>query len=90
MVEQPNQQEDESKYWVFSPGCLLVVLPVIYVLSSGPVMAIAFWLREYTGWDGFYVVMIIYYPILMLGHGNPVDVYIDWWVADVFNTVGPG
>jgi hypothetical protein len=49
-----------------------------YVPSSGPVLAIAFWLRAATGWDGFYSVMFLYYPLLVLGHGNPIDAYIEW------------
>ena len=69
---------------------LLTICPILYVLSSGPVLATTFWLREATGWDGFYSAMIIYYPLLAMGHNNPVDAYIEWWVADVFGTVGPG
>jgi|GEM_PF-5245730 hypothetical protein len=69
---------------------ILLALPVIYVLSSGPVLGLAFLLRESTGWDGWYSAMFIYYPILALGHGNPLDTYIEWWVVSVFNTVGPG
>jgi hypothetical protein len=63
---------------------------VIYVLSSGPVLGIAFYLREATNRDGFYAVMWLYYPLLMLEHGNPIDSYIEWWVVSVFHTVGPG
>lgn len=61
-----------------------------YVLSSGPVLAIGFRLREATGWDGFYVVMLLYYPLLAFGRDNPISTYIEWWVVDVFDTVGPG
>ncbi len=71
--------------WMF----LLLTIPVVYVLSSGPVLAAAFWLREATGWDGFYLVMFVYFPLLMMGHGNPIDAYIEWWV-ELFGTVGPG
>ena len=67
----------------------LVVLPLAYVLSSGPVLALAFWLREATGWDGFYAVGFFYSPLLAMGHDNPVDAYIEWWV-ELFGTVGPG
>ena len=63
---------------------------VLYVLSSGPVIALGFWLRETTKWDGFYAVMWIYFPLLMFGHDSlPMD-YVEWWVNDVFDTVGPG
>ena len=62
--------------------------PFLYFLSSGPVLATAFWLREATGIDGFYNVMWLYAPILMLP--RPIwDGYISWWVW-LFGTVGPG
>jgi hypothetical protein len=62
----------------------------LYVLSSGPVPGLAFRLREATGNDAFYLVMWVYYPLIAAGHGNPIDSYIEWWVVDVFHTVGPG
>jgi hypothetical protein len=68
---------------------LLLLCPFLYVLSSGPVLATAFWLREATGWNGWYSAMLLYYPLLMLGHGNWVDMYIEFWVK-LFGTVGPG
>lgn len=64
-------------------------VPFVYVLSSGPVLATAFWLREATGWDGFYSVMPVYYPLIVWGHDHPVHWYIEWWVK-LFRTVGPG
>ena len=68
---------------------IILITPVIYVLSSGPVLAAAFWLREATGWDGFYAAVFFYLPLLFLGHDNPIAAYIEWWV-DLFDTVGPG
>jgi hypothetical protein len=62
----------------------------MYVLSSGPVMGLAFRLREATGWDWLYAVMWLYYPIFLLGHNHPLSKYIEWWVVSVFKTVGPG
>jgi hypothetical protein len=62
---------------------------VLYVLSIGPVLAIAFWLREATGWSGFYAVMFLYYPLLAPGRFEPLDAYIEWWV-ELLGTVGPG
>ena len=67
----------------------IIACPVAYLLSSGPDLATGFWLRETTGWDGFYAVMYVYFPIPLMGHGNPIDAYIDWWISDVFGTVGP-
>lgn len=69
---------------------ILAVVTIGYVLSSGPVLAICFMLREATGWDGFYAAIWLYYPILVWGHTWPLSNYIEWWVVDVFNTVGPG
>ena len=71
-------------------GMSVIYLSLLYVLSSGPVLAIAFRLREATGWDGFYGAMLVYYPLLALGHDSPMMAYIEWWVVDVFHTVGPG
>lgn len=67
----------------------IVLLLLIYVASSGPVLAASFWLREATGWDGWYATMYLYFPLLFLGHDNPIDAYIEWWVR-MFQTVGPG
>ena len=76
-------------------GCLplplaaIVICLALYVPSCGPVLATAFWLREATGWDGFYAVMWLYYPLLAWGHGGLLGDYIEWWVK-LFGTVGPG
>ena len=70
-------------------GAIVLLAVAAYVLSSGPVLAIAFWLREATGWDGFYAVIWIYYPLIALGHDNPIDAHVEWWVR-ALDTVGPG
>ena len=59
--------------WAF----ILVAIPIVYVLSSGPVLASAFWLREATGWDAFYAVMYLYIPLFYLGHDSPIGAYIE-------------
>jgi len=83
--------KNESKHSTRFTRWMIAILacPIAYVLSSGPVLAIAFWLREATGWDGFYLVMFVYYPLFMMGHANPVGAYIEWWV-ELLGTVGPG
>jgi hypothetical protein len=64
---------------------------VLYVLSSGPMLGMAFWLRERTGLDQFYAVMWLYFPLLKFQPvRGVVGQYIEWWVVDVFRTVGPG
>jgi hypothetical protein len=60
-----------------------------YVLSSGPVLAASFWLREATNWDGFYTVMWLYYPLLVFGPDSLTSAYIEFW-DNLFGTVGPG
>jgi hypothetical protein len=67
----------------------LVLLAAGYVPSSGPVLAAAFWLREATGWDGFYGAIWLYYPLFAFGRWEPLHAYIEWWV-ELFGTVGPG
>lgn len=70
---------------------------VAYVLSSGPVLSTAFWLRERTHHDEFYLAMWLYLPLWfaaeVMGHEHPlvkiVGAYIEWWVK-LFGTVGPG
>ena len=68
---------------------VILICVIIYVLSSGPVLALGFWLREVTGWNGFYGVMWIYFPLLAPGHWQPMESYIEWWV-NLLGTVGPG
>ncbi len=68
---------------------LLVGSLVLYVLSSGPMLAIGFKLRDLTGWNGFYGVIWLYYPLLACGHWQPLDLYVSWWCR-LFNAVGPG
>jgi hypothetical protein len=83
-----NSEKERSGFtvWMLIGG---LVSLIAYVPSCGPVLAIAFWLREATGWDGFYNAMWLYYPLLIWGHGTPIDDYIEWWV-ELLGTVGPG
>ena len=71
----------------------LASAPVLYALSSGPVMAIAFSLRDTTHHDGWYAVLLAYYPLLILDEKSPagllVRVYLGWWCW-LFNTLPPG
>jgi hypothetical protein len=68
----------------------VLAAPLAYVLSSGPVLATAFWLRDATQWDGFYRVMWLYYPLLACGPlSYPVAVYLSWWCR-LFGTAPPG
>lgn len=83
---------DESKEAKRLPTAIVIVvaLPILYLLSSGPVIGLAFWLRNATGWDGFYYIVLLYYPLIRLDHLNVISQYIQWWIEDVFRTVGPG
>lgn len=86
-MDQPHAPKRGSRSARWTAAALVVV--AAYVLSSGPVIAAGFWLRDVTKWEGFYAVMWLYYPLLAFGHVQPVDAYISWWVK-LFGTVGPG
>jgi hypothetical protein len=85
------KRTSRGNYWrrAASWAVAFIICSFLYVLSSGPVLATAFWLRETTGWDGFYGVMYLYYPLLVRRPGPLLDAYIEWWVR-LFGTVGPG
>lgn len=68
----------------------LLAIPLFYILSSGPMIGLGCWLREATGWDQFYLVFYLYYPMFLLGRDSIPEMYIEWWVVSVFQTVGPG
>lgn len=86
MTDQKRSRGKRFQRWLMG----IVGIPLLYVLSSGPVLGLAFRLREATGWDGFYAAMFLYYPVLVFGLNNPIGKYIEWWVVSVFRTVGPG
>lgn len=69
-------------------GWSAVVL-ILYVLSSGPVLSSAFWLREHTGRDEFYAAIWLYFPLALLGPDSLAHEYIEWW-CELLHTVGPG
>ncbi len=72
---EPQARSRTSRTVVTMAVCI-----VAYLLSSGPVLATAFWLREATHWDGFYVAMWLYAPLVILGPDSVVGDYIEWWV----------
>ncbi|MCG8448506.1 MAG: hypothetical protein MI725_02865 [Pirellulales bacterium] len=76
----------KGSFW----SIVLLLGPILYVLSSGPVIGMAFKLREATGWEWCYGVLFIYYPLFLFGPDSFLIAYIEWWVVDVFQTVGPG
>lgn len=63
--------------------------PFVYVLSSGPVLATAFWLRDKTHWDGFYSAVWLYRPLLEGPLGYPFWFYVGWW-TQLFGTMPLG
>jgi hypothetical protein len=68
----------------------IVALLVIYLMSSGPIMAIGCRLRDATDWDGFYAVFYLYLPILYpLGDVDLFESYLMWWMK-LFDTMPPG
>lgn len=87
MTQRPSDNDPAKRTnWL----AILILSLTVYLLSSGPVIATCFWLREATGWDGFYAGVWLYFPFFYMGHDNPLAWYIEWWVVDVFGTVGPG
>lgn len=81
--------------WIRWSGYTLAIA-IGYVVSSGPVMAALFWLREKTDWDGFYTLAFgFYFPLIWVeARGTSqlskmIHLYIDWWVG-LLGTVGPG
>jgi hypothetical protein len=74
-MSEPNR----DRRWRISLPIAAIVVPMVYVLSSGPVLAIAFRLREVTGWDGFYAAIWLYYPLILFGQHSPFANYIWWW-----------
>jgi hypothetical protein len=73
------------EFWLVA----FLIAPVVYVLSSGPVLAAAFWLRDQTNWDGFYSVMWLYWPLSEGPLAFPFWFYVQWW-TQLFGTMPPG
>ncbi len=89
MTTIKRQHDDEARAVSYGQIALGVLsLPIVYALSSGPVLATAFWLREVTGINAFYGVLWLYMPLFMLPRAW-WDPYVSWWVW-LFGTVGPG
>ncbi len=87
---RPEFAERPSGRWsVGHVSSALVLTAIAYVLSSGPMLALAFKLREWTGRDEFYLAMWVYLPLIVGGHGTVFGAYIDWWCG-LLKAVGPG
>jgi hypothetical protein len=86
-THEPEPPRDARRgHW----AATIVTVLVIYVISSGPVMAIGCWLRDATDWDGFYAVFYLYLPILYpLGDVDLAESYLMWWMHQ-FDTMPPG
>jgi hypothetical protein len=82
-----KDEQRRSGGWGRWGSALLVVL-LVYALSSGPVLAGACWLREHLHRDEFYLAFWLYAPLLFVRF-RPIDAYITWWFW-LFGTVGPG
>lgn len=92
-MDQPDDRKITKTRW----AVMAVLAPVLYVLSSGPILATACWLRERTRHDEFYAAFWLYLPLLYggqaVGREHPLmhwlEVYIEWWFH-LLGTVGPG
>ena len=72
----------------FKKWCLILASALaIYILTSGPIIATAFRLRELTGRNGYYDVIYAYVPLMALG-GQPFQAIIRWWLT-MFRVVDP-
>jgi hypothetical protein len=84
--ESGPRRDSRRGHWATT----IVALLVIYVISSGPILAIGCWLRDATDWDGFYAVFYLYLPILYaVGDVDLVESYLMWWMK-LFDTMPPG
>jgi hypothetical protein len=82
--------KNTHRRWRLSFPVAAELVPIVYVLSSGPVLAAVFWFRQATRWEGFYAAMWLYYPLLRFdGPDGMISRYIGWW-CELFHTVGPG
>lgn len=88
-AEQSDLSAEIGRYAKYA--ALGVLCLAIYLLSSGPVIALGCWLRETTRWDGWYGVFYLYYPVFYcFGRESIFFYYVEFWVVNVFHTVGPG
>jgi hypothetical protein len=88
MPTRDRSSRRRTPHWLVLAAAALAC----YVLGSGPILATAFWLREVTGWTGFYAMICLYAPFWYIGVVGPdswLMQYIEWWV-ELFGTVGPG
>lgn len=67
----------------------IAFLIVVYILSAGPVLAAGCWLRDATGWEGFYAVFFLYLPLYPLADVDFFEAYLMWWMK-LFDTMPPG
>lgn len=90
-------ESDGTKVTKTRWAVLAVLVPVLYVLSSGPILATACRLRERTLHDEFDAAFWLYLPLLYggqaLGREHPlshcVGTYLEWWFH-LLGAVGPG
>ena len=73
-------KSEEQRSWAGTAALWVLLLPIVYVLSVGPVFAIAerFRLRAEP-------LLLVYAPVTWL-HRNtplkrPIEMYVDWWIA---------
>lgn len=84
MVNTPNSPDSKSN-WLNRMAWYVVTGLVVYVLSSGPMIGLAYWLGVVTHNGSWYAIVWIYYPLLLWeSDANPVMWYVEWWVFDFF------
>lgn len=88
-----GEESKSGQQWTRYTTVFLILL-IVYPLSAGPVVGLGFWLVEKTGNQNFYAAIFYVYPMFLLIKGTPLfppyQAYLEFWVVDVFDTVGPG
>ena len=87
--ELKEQSHNKSSYEMMLRSFLITnSVLVVYVLSSGPMMKLCYWLHNRTGSEEILYILIIYQPLFWVGSLPPFDKYfyeyLGWWVPNLF------
>jgi len=80
-----KSNSDRRMRWQVWVGCLLFLLPILYLLSAAPAFYISRWLAEcqIIAWETHQafleITQIVHAPVLWLAHNSPLEPFLDWW-----------
>lgn len=91
-VSTQSETPTRQSWWIG-----IILLPLFYVLSIGPLGGMAFWLEEKTEWSGHFVgsLEIVYWPLAVewpfveAAKQKLLSSYVEWWVVEVFQSQVP-